>query len=81
MGGAWGARLGALEALQPIFLLLMVGAFGLAFRRVYRVPEACAPGQACAVPAVRRRQRIGFWLAAAVATLLVALPLYAPWFC
>ena len=41
---------------------------------------ACADGQACAAPAVRRRPRLVFWLVAAAALALIALPLYAPLF-
>lgn len=80
IGGAWGSRLVALGAYQPIFLATAAAFFGLAFYRLYRRPEACARGEACAVPAVRQRQRIIFWVVALIAAALIAFPLYAPLF-
>lgn len=80
VGGAWGSRLIALEPLQPYFVALALIFFGFAFYRLYRSQEACAPHQVCAVPAVRRRQRIIFWVVSAFAAALTAFPLYAPLF-
>jgi len=80
IGGAWGARLTALEAYQPYFLLAALACFGYAYFRLYRRVEVCAPGEVCAVPAVRRRQRLIFWLVSIAALALAALPLYAPLF-
>lgn len=80
VGGAWGSRLVALEAYQPFFMAAAIGFFGYAFHRLYREPEACAPGEACAGSAVRRRQRVVFWIVALVAAALMAFPLYAPVF-
>ena len=80
IGGAWGVRLVALEAYQPWFLVAALGFFGAAFYRLYRTPAVCMPGEACAVPAVRRRQRVIFWVVALLAAALMAFPLYAPLF-
>ncbi len=80
VGGAWGSRLIALEPYQPFFVAAALAFFGFAFYRLYRRTEACAPGEVCAVPAVRRRQRVIFWLVAFVAAALMAFPLYAPLF-
>ena len=80
MGGAWGSRLVALEPYQPLFLAAAAAFFGFAFLRLYRKPEACAPGEACAIAAVRHRQRIIFWVVTLFAAALMALPLYAPLF-
>ena len=80
IGGAWGSRLVALEAYQPLFIAAALASFGYAWFRLYRRPEACAPGEVCAVPAVRRRQRIVFWAVARIAAALMAFPLYAPLF-
>jgi mercuric ion transport protein len=79
-GGAWASRLTALEPLQPLFLVAALGFFGYAFHRLYLAPAACVPGEACAVPVVRHRQRLIFWGVAAVAAALLAAPLYAPLF-
>jgi mercuric ion transport protein len=80
IGGAWGSRLVALQSYQPFFVVASLAFFGYAFYRLYRKPEACAPGQACAIPAVRQRQRVIFWFIALMAVLLMALPVYAPLF-
>jgi mercuric ion transport protein len=80
IGGAWGSRLVAMEAYQPLCLAAAAAFFGFAFYRLYRKPEACAPGEACAIPAVRHRQRIIFWVVTLIAAALMAFPLYAPLF-
>jgi mercuric ion transport protein len=80
VGGAWGSRLVALEPLQPFFVAAALTFFGFAFHRLYRRQEACAPGEVCAIPAVRRRQRVIFWLVSAFAVVLMSFPLYAPLF-
>lgn len=80
VGGAWGSRLVALEVYQPYFISAALACFGYAFFKLYRQPEDCAPGEACAIPAVRRRQRLIFWLVAIAALALMSLPLYAPLF-
>lgn len=80
VGGAWGSRLVALQPLQPYLVALALVFFGFAFYRLYRTQEACAPGEACALPAVRQRQRVVFWLVAAVAAASMSFPLYAPLF-
>ena len=77
LGGAWVSNLTALEALRPAFTVLVLLAFGLAFRRLYLLPADCAPGESCAVPAVRGRQRLLFWLALLAAAALVGFPWYA----
>jgi len=80
VSGAWGSRLVALEPLQPYFMAVALASFGFAFYRLYRKPQDCAPGEVCAVPVVRQRQRIIFCVVAAVAAALMAFPLYAPLF-
>ena len=75
--GVGSAALGAqLEPLRPYFLVLTFGILGFAFYRAYR-PEPCEPGQACAVPASRRRHRLLLWIVAAVALALTTFPYYA----
>lgn len=80
VGGAWGSRLVALSPLQPYFIALALASFAFAFYRLFRQTPACATGEACAVPAVRSRQRLVFWTVAAVAAALMSFPLYAPLF-
>ncbi len=78
LGGAWSSRLTALEPFQPFFIAAAIALFGFAFYRLYSKPEACSPGEACAVPAVWRRQRAMFWVVALSAVSLMTFPPYAP---
>jgi mercuric ion transport protein len=80
VGGACGSRLVALEVYQPYFVVVALAFFGYAFFKLYRKAEDCAPGKACAVPTVRRRQRVIFWLVALAGVALMSFPLYAPLF-
>jgi len=80
LGGAWTTRLAALEVYQPYFAAATFACFGYAYYRLYHKAADCAPGDSCAVPTVRLRQRIVFWFVAAAALGLVSLPLYAPLF-
>lgn len=77
--GVGSAALGArLEPLRPWLAGLTVLLLGIAFYQAYK-PVPCAPGQACAVPVNRRRNRAILWVVAAVAILLMAFPYYASW--
>lgn len=78
VGGAWISTLTALEPLRPVFIGLVVVLLGLAFRKLYLVPETCASDQACADPTVRRRQRAVFWTISGLLLALIAFPWYAP---
>lgn len=80
VGGAWGSRLVALEVYQPHFIGAALAFFGYAFFKLYLKPKHCAPGEACAIPAVQQRQRLIFWLVALAAVALMSFPLYAPLF-
>ncbi len=77
--GIGSAALGAqFEPFRPWFAGLTVLLLGFAFHRAYRRVE-CAPGESCAVPANRRRQRILLWIVAIAALALMAFPYYATW--
>ena len=80
IGGAWIADLTALEPYRPIFIGLTLLFLGLAFRKLYLVPQVCAPGMPCADPIVSRRQRMTFWLVAVLLLGLLAVPSLAPLF-
>ena len=80
VGGAWGSRLVALEVYQPYFIAIALALFGYAYFKLYRKPEDCAPGEACAIPEVRQRQRVIFWFVAVAAAALMSFPLYAALF-
>jgi mercuric ion transport protein len=79
IGGAWVATLTRFEPARPFFVALALGLLALAGHSLYR-PTACEAGKACAGSAVRRRQRLIFWLAAVPVLLLLAFPWYAALF-
>lgn len=80
VSSAWLARLRALEPFYPEFVGLAIAAFAFAFWRLYLRPVPCEADDACAIPAVRRRQRIVFWVTLVAAHALVLFPFaYARW--
>ena len=80
IGGAWIGNLTALEPYRPIFIGLTLLFLGLAFRKLYLVPQVCAPATLCADPTTSKRQRLTFWLVAVVLLGLLAVPSLAPFF-
>ena len=80
IGGAWVGNLTALEPVRPLLAGVTLLFLKLAFRRLYLVPQVCAPEAACAQPAIQARQRAVFWLAAAAMLLLLAKPWLATFF-
>ena len=80
IGGTWVGSLTAMEPYRPVFLGLTLLFLGLAFRRLYLVPQVCAPGAACADPRMLGRQRLVFWIVATLLLGLLAVPLLAPLF-
>ena len=77
LGGAWIGRLRALEQFQWLFIGLAAAAFGYAFYRLYLRPAPCGPDAAC-TPAMRRHQRIAFWVTLVIAKALLLAPFYVP---
>ena len=80
VGGAWVGKLTALEPIRPVLIGMTFVFLGLAFRRLYLVPQVCAPDTACAQPATLLRQRMVFWVATATLLVLLAIPSIAPLF-
>ena len=80
IGGTWIASLTALEPYRPVFVGLTLLFLGLAFRRLYFVPQACAPGAPCANPRTVSRQRLTFWVVGVPALGLLGVPWLAPLF-
>ncbi len=80
VGGTWIANLTALEPYRPLFVGLTLLFLGVAFRRLYLVPQACAAGASCADPRTASRQRLTFWLTVAPLLGLLAAPWFAPLF-
>ncbi len=78
LGGAWLANLQVLEPYRPVFLGVALAALGFAGWRIYRPTAECSPGQACAVPSIRRGFRIAFWAVGALVLAMLAFPYLAP---
>ncbi len=79
-GGIWAARLRALEAYAPVFMFAAALLLGAAFWRVYVSPRRCAPDEVCAAPAVLHRQRVAFWIVAALAAAMLLFPFFVTLF-
>ena len=80
ISGAWIGNLTALEPYRPFFIGLTLLFLGFAFRKLYLVPQSCAPGTSCAEPRVVKRQRLTFWLVAVLLLGLLMVPQIVPMF-
>lgn len=80
VSGAWVGSLTAMEPYRPIFIGLTLLFLGLVFRKLYLVPQVCAPGTPCANPHTLKRQRLTFWSVAVLLLVLLAVPRFAPLF-
>ena len=80
VSGAWIGTVTALEPYRPIFIGLTLLFLGFAFRRLYLVPQGCAPGTPCPDPHASSRQRTIFWMVAVLLLALLAVPSLAPLF-
>lgn len=80
IGGTWVASLTLMEPYRPIFIGLTLLFLVLAFRKVYLMPQACAPATPCADPRTIKRQRLTFRIVAALLLGLLAVPSLAPLF-
>ena len=80
ISGAWISTLTALEPFRPIFIGLTLLFLGLSFRKLYLIPQVCAPGTVCADPRTVKRQRFIFWAVTALLSALLAVPWAAPLF-
>ena len=80
VSGSWIGNLTVLEPYRPIFILLVLVLFSFAGWKVYRPIEECEPGTACAMPQVRKRRQIIFWVTAFIALILVTSNYWIIWF-
>lgn len=80
VGGAWVSNLTAMTPYRPIFIGITLLFLGLAFRKLYLVPQVCKPGTPCANPSTRRNQRVLFWIVSVILMALIGFPWYAPLF-
>lgn len=79
VSGAWMSSLRALEAYQPYFIALAVGALGYGFYQVYwKSRRACAEGASCAKPVLPHYVvKTGLWFGA---TVVLAVVTFSYWF-
>lgn len=78
ISGAWIGNLALLAPYRPVFLAASFIAMFFAWRRIYRPTGHCAPGEACAAPAVRQIYRVLFWLVAALILVALVFPYVLP---
>lgn len=78
ISGSWISNLTLLEPYQPLFMAAAVMLFAWAGWKVYRPIEACAADTACAVPQVRKRRQIIFWISLVVALLMMSSAYWIP---
>jgi mercuric ion transport protein len=78
--GAWIGNLTLLEPYRPIFIGAALLALVLAYRRIFRAPAACKPGEVCAIPKVRTTYKLLFWVVAALVSVALGFPYIVPFF-
>jgi mercuric ion transport protein len=80
IGGAWVAQLTKLEPYRPFFVFIALIFLALAWRKLYRAPQACAADKPCADDRVIARQRVLFWTTVLPLGALLVFPWFAPYF-
>jgi len=80
ISGSWISNLTAMAPYRPIFIGITLLFLGLAFRKLYLVPQSCAVDVPCTQPANLHKQRFVFWLVTTMVTAMIAFPWYAPLF-
>lgn len=80
VGGAWISHLTALEPYRPVFIALTILFVGLAFWKLYLVPQSCAVEDHCVADRTRNTQRMLFWILVPITLGLVTSPWILPIF-
>ena len=78
--GVWIGNLTALERYRPYFIGVALVALFFAWQRIWRPTTQCLPGEACAMPQVRRSYQVLFGLVAFLVAIALAFPFIAPLF-
>lgn len=60
IGGTWVGSLAAMEPYRPFFIGLALLFLGLAFRKLYLVPQVCTPGMPCAEAPTQATTNAGY---------------------
>jgi len=78
--GAWIGNLKVLEPYRPIFIGVALVALFFAWRRIWRPAAACAPGEVCALPQIKRSYKHLFAVVSILVLIALTFPYIAPWF-
>jgi mercuric ion transport protein len=78
--GAWIGSLTALEPYRPVFIGVALVALFLAGRTIWRPAMACATGEVCAAPAIKRMYKALFGVVAFLVLIAMTFPVVAPLF-
>ncbi len=79
VSGSWIGNLSAFEPFRPIFIAATLLFLGLAFRKLYLLPQRCAVDKPCATPANLHRQRLLFWVVSIAVLVIMSFPWYGPY--
>ncbi len=77
ISGAWIGNLTALAPYQPFFVAVTLGLLGYGYYLVYRKPQTCAEGEACARPLPNRLVKVALWAATALVGAALVFPYVA----
>ena len=80
VSGAWIGNLTVLEPYRPFFIGAALLALAFAYRRIFRRPQACAPGEVCALPPVRSAYKLIFWVVVVLVLVALLFPYVLPLF-
>ena len=81
VSGAWIGNLRALEAYQPIFIVITLGFLTYGFWQVYFKPKRdCAAGLACSRPLPNVLIKTILWVATILVFLTLTIDFWAPLF-
>ena len=78
VSGSWIGNLSAFEPYRPVLIAVTLLFLGLAFRKLYLVPQSCQMDKPCSMPANLRRQRITFWIVSIAVLATMGFPWYGP---
>ena len=80
ISGSWIGNLSAMDTYRPYLIGLTLVFMGLAFRKLYLVPQHCEVDTPCASPNYVKKQRIIFWVISVFVLSMITFPYYAPYF-
>jgi mercuric ion transport protein len=79
ISGSWISNLTLLEPYRPLFIIVVIGLFTFAGRKIYRPIEDCEDGSACAVPKIRKSRQSIYWLTVVIAFVFVTSNYWIIW--